>query len=124
MLYYRQEKQQIKIFQKLADLYSTESKNILAFEIITLPDIKEYKKYVVEEQKIKEGKKIIQSLNNDDYVIFLDERGKEFRTIEFSALLEKIFMLPKKRIVFVIGVHGDFQKRFMTGLISECLFQK
>ena len=52
---------------------------------------------------MKEGKKVIQSISIDDYVILLDEKGKEFRTVEFSEWLGKIFMLPKKRIVFVIG---------------------
>ena len=52
---------------------------------------------------MKEGKKIIQSVGVDDYVVLLDEKGKELRTVEFSAWMEKIFMLPKKRIVFVIG---------------------
>ena len=62
----------------------------------------------VPEQKVKEGKKIIQVTNTDDYVILLDERGKAYRTIEFSGLMEKIFMLPKKRIVFVIGGSWGF----------------
>ncbi|MBE3085137.1 MAG: 23S rRNA (pseudouridine(1915)-N(3))-methyltransferase RlmH [Bacteroidetes bacterium] len=57
----------------------------------------------VQEQKMKEGKKIIQSISVDDYVILLDERGKELRTVEFSGWVEKIFMLPKKRIMFIIG---------------------
>jgi 23S rRNA (pseudouridine1915-N3)-methyltransferase len=57
----------------------------------------------VQEQKIKEGKKIIQAIGIDDYVILLDEKGKELSTVEFSGLLEKIFMLPKKRILFIIG---------------------
>ena len=57
----------------------------------------------VGEQKTKEAVKIIQSVNDDDYVILLDEKGKEFRTVELSGFLEKLFFLPKKRIVFVIG---------------------
>jgi 23S rRNA (pseudouridine1915-N3)-methyltransferase len=57
----------------------------------------------VQEQKLKEGKKILLSADIDDYIILLDERGKELRTIEFSGLVEKIFMLPKKRILFIIG---------------------
>jgi len=57
----------------------------------------------IQEQTIKEGKKIIQSISNDDYVILLDERGKEFRTIEFSAWFGKLFMLTNKRLLFIIG---------------------
>jgi 23S rRNA (pseudouridine1915-N3)-methyltransferase len=88
---------------ELADLYANRIKKYSVFEILTLPDIKNTKSMPVQEQKIKEGVKIIQSLSDDDYVVLLDERGKELRTIEFSSALEKMFFLPKKRIVFIIG---------------------
>ena len=55
------------------------------------------------EQKIKEGKKIIQSVRKDDYIILLDEKGVEYRTVEFAEWLEKRLMLPAKRIVFITG---------------------
>ena len=55
------------------------------------------------EQKIKEGRKIIQSVGKDDYIILLDEKGKELRTIEFAELVGKKLMNQGKRIVFVIG---------------------
>jgi 23S rRNA (pseudouridine1915-N3)-methyltransferase len=42
-------------------------------------------------------------LNSEDFVVALDEKGREFRTMEFSEQLRKIFMLSKKRIVFVTG---------------------
>jgi 23S rRNA (pseudouridine1915-N3)-methyltransferase len=88
---------------ELADLYSGRIKKYSVFDTITLPDVKNTKNMPVQEQKIKEGVKIMQSLNDDDYVILLDEKGKELRTVEFSAALEKMFFLPRKRIVFIIG---------------------
>ena len=87
----------------LVDIYSSRIKKYSVFEIITLPDLKNTRNMSVQEQKMKEGKKIIQSISVDDYVILLDERGKELRTIEFSGMVEKIFMLPKKRVLFIIG---------------------
>jgi 23S rRNA (pseudouridine1915-N3)-methyltransferase len=87
----------------IADIYLLRIRKYMAFEIITLPDIKNSANLPVQEQKIKEGKRIILSLNNDDYVVLLDERGKEFRTVEFSGWMEKTFMISRKRIVFVIG---------------------
>jgi 23S rRNA (pseudouridine1915-N3)-methyltransferase len=73
------------------------------FEIVTLPDIRNTRSMPVKEQKAREGEKIVQFLRNDDYIVVLDENGKEFTTVEFSEKLEKIFMMQKKRIVFVIG---------------------
>ena len=85
------------------NLYTRRVKKFAAFEIITVPDIKNSRSMPVSEQKVQEGIKIIHYLSNEDYIVLLDERGKAFRTIEFSEWLEKLFMLPKKRIVFVIG---------------------
>ena len=87
----------------IADLYLLRIRKYSSFEVITLPDIKSSGNLPVQEQKMKEGKKLIQSLFRDDYVVLLDERGKEFRTVEFSGWLEKTFMISRKRIVFVIG---------------------
>ena len=92
-----------KNISAVADLYSNRISKYTAFEIITLPELKNTKNMPVSDQKIREGKRVIQSISNDDYIILLDEKGKEFKTIEFSEWMEKIFMLPKKRIVFVIG---------------------
>jgi 23S rRNA (pseudouridine1915-N3)-methyltransferase len=88
---------------ELADLYSNRIKKYAVFDIITIPELKNTKSMPVEEQKAKEAIKIIQSLSVDDYVILLDERGKELRTSEFSGVMEKMFFLPKKRLVFIIG---------------------
>jgi len=99
-----------KHMAELVDLYANRIKKYSAFEIITLPDLKNTKNMPVQEQIIKEANKILQSISNDDYIILLDEMGKEFRTIEFSEYLEKIFFLPKKRIVFIIGGPWGFSK--------------
>jgi 23S rRNA (pseudouridine1915-N3)-methyltransferase len=88
---------------ELADLYIGRIMKYSVFEVITLPELRNTKNMLIRDQKDKEGQKILQSVSSDDYVILLDERGKEFRTTEFSELMERVFMMPKKRIVFVIG---------------------
>ena len=99
-----------KHISELVDLYSNRIKKYTGFEIITIPDVKNTKNMPVQEQKAKEATKIIQSVTDDDYIILLDERGKELRTLEFSGVLEKMFFLPKKRIVFIIGGPWGFSE--------------
>ncbi len=94
----------------LADLYTGRIKKYSVFEVITLPELKNTKNMLIKDQKEKEGQKILQSVFTDDYIILLDERGKEFRTLEFSGMMEKVFMLPKKRIVYIIGGPWGFSK--------------
>jgi 23S rRNA (pseudouridine1915-N3)-methyltransferase len=99
-----------KHISEVADLYANRVKKYSGFEIITLPELKNSANMPVPEQKIKEGSRIISTVNNDDYIILLDERGKEYRTMEFAVLLEKLFMIPKKRIVFIIGGPWGFSE--------------
>jgi 23S rRNA (pseudouridine1915-N3)-methyltransferase len=87
----------------VADQYSNRIRKFITFDIVTIPDIKNTKSMPVSEQKTREGEKILREVNPDDYLILLDEHGQEMRTMEFSAVLQKLFHLPRKRLVFVIG---------------------
>ncbi len=73
------------------------------FEIISLPEIRNTKNMPVNEQKEKEGDQIMGYLKKDDYAVALDEKGREFTTLELSGKTEKILMLSKKRLVFIVG---------------------
>jgi 23S rRNA (pseudouridine1915-N3)-methyltransferase len=75
----------------------------IPFEVNTLPDIKNVRNMPVEQQKTKEGGKILQFITTDDYLVILDAKGRERTTIELSEWLQSLFMLQNKRIVFVIG---------------------
>jgi 23S rRNA (pseudouridine1915-N3)-methyltransferase len=90
------------IIEGIANYYER-IKKYVSFEILTITEIRNTKNMPVNEQKSKEGEKLSEQINNDDYVLLLDEKGKEFDTVEFASFLEKSFMLRKKRIVFVIG---------------------
>jgi 23S rRNA (pseudouridine1915-N3)-methyltransferase len=94
--------------------YSARIRKYTGFEILTIPDLKNTRNMPVAGQKIKEGALITQLLNNEDYVIVLDEKGREFRTVEFSEQLMKIFMLSKKRVVFVIGGPWGFSEEVLN----------
>jgi 23S rRNA (pseudouridine1915-N3)-methyltransferase len=85
------------------NLYSTRIRKYCDFEIITMPDLKNTRNISVGEQKIKEGKRIIQACGKDDYVVLLDERGRELMTKEFAEWIRKRSMVSGKRLVFVIG---------------------
>ena len=85
------------------EIYSVRLKKYCGFETITIPELKETRKMPVKEQKVREGKKILQALGKDDFVVLLDERGKELRTVDFAAWLDSRSQMHGKRLVFVIG---------------------
>ena len=83
--------------------FASRIRRYIAFELVTVPDLKNTRNMPPAMQKEKEGKGITRLLNNDDYIIILDESGKTLSTLEFAADLRRIFMMPKKRAVFIIG---------------------
>jgi 23S rRNA (pseudouridine1915-N3)-methyltransferase len=95
---------------ELAELYISRIKKYSVFDVITLPELRNTKNMPVHEQTSREGKRLIHSLNTGDYVVILDERGKEVRTTEFSSWLGKTIMLPHKRLVFIIGGPWGFSE--------------
>ena len=75
----------------------------IPFNIEYLPDVKNNKKLSEEQQKTLEGNTILGALEKSDYVVLLDEHGKEFTSIEFSKYIEKKMTTVPKRLVFIVG---------------------
>jgi 23S rRNA (pseudouridine1915-N3)-methyltransferase len=73
-------------------------------KIIEIPDIKLTKTNSIEIVKKKEAEIISKHLHKDDFIIALDETGKQFTSVKFSSYFDK---LSSKNIVFIIGgVYG------------------
>lgn len=68
-----------------------------------------------EQCRIKESEKLLAKIKPGDFVIALDETGKEFTTVEFSKLLELKLHDGIKRVVLVIGgaygLSNEFKKQ-------------
>ena len=73
------------------------------FSITIIPDIRNTRNISPSQQKAAEGKAIIKSLADGDYVILLDERGEELRSMQFADLMRKRMLSGVKRLVFIIG---------------------
>src|SRR5688572_33471940 len=55
------------------------------------------------ELKKKEGELILQGIGSDDYLVALDERGKQFSSEGLAGFIEKTANRSVKQLVFVIG---------------------
>ncbi len=85
------------------------------FETAVVPDIKNRKNLTEKAQKAQEGDLILKLLQPSDYVVLLDERGKEHSSKEFAQFLEKKMHASLKRLVFVIGgPYGFSDKIYAT----------
>lgn len=75
----------------------------VSFEMKEIPDIRNRKTLSEEQQKKSESFLLLSQFQAGDYIILLDENGKQFTSVEFSENLEKLMASGSKRIVFVIG---------------------
>ena len=67
------------------------------------------------EQKEREGELILKMLQPSDYLVLLDERGKEFRSVEFAQYIQDKMLSSCKRLCFLIGGPYGF---------SEAVYQR
>lgn len=73
------------------------------FQTITIPALKNTKNLSPEEQKRKEAELILKQINPNDFVVLLDEGGKQFTSVAFANWIEAKQMKIGGNLVFVIG---------------------
>lgn len=78
-------------------------KKYIPFETVIIPDIKDGGSYSVIDKLNKEGKKVLQKLTIQDYLILLDEGGKEYSSLQFSQFIEKELNKSHKKLIFLVG---------------------
>lgn len=84
-------------------IYEKRLKNYLTFESIVVPEVKKSPGLSIFQQKILEGRAILNQVNDNETVVLLDERGKTFTSVEFCEFLQKQFLQSIKRMVFIAG---------------------
>jgi 23S rRNA (pseudouridine1915-N3)-methyltransferase len=88
---------------KLNANYQLRLQHYIKFEMEIIPDVKKIKNLSENQQKELEGELILKRIKATDQLILLDEKGYEFRSVEFSRFLQKKMNSGIKQLVFVIG---------------------
>lgn len=85
------------------DVYSSRLKHYIPFTVTEIPELKKASALSQAQIKEKEGDLILKQVGPMDRLVLLDEHGKEFRSVEFAAWLEKTLAGGARNLVFVIG---------------------
>jgi len=85
------------------DKYISRLKHYINFELVVIPDIKKTKNLSIQQQKQKEGEYLLNQISSGDFVILLDEKGKDYTSVGFSKLLQKHLNSGIKNLVFIVG---------------------
>ncbi len=83
--------------------YFKRVKRYINFEFRVIKDIKNAKNVTTLVQNKLEGEKILDEIQTSDYVVLLDENGKNPTSKEFASFIEKQSVSGLKNLVFVIG---------------------
>lgn len=83
--------------------YAKRVNRYIPFDIVELPDIKTSRKITEAKQKETEGEMMLSRIQPSDYVVLLDEHGKEMTSREFSQNLEKKAQTVAKQLYFIVG---------------------
>lgn len=84
------------------EVYAKRLQHYASFEAITIPSQKN-KSNSREAAMLAEAKEIEKKLSPSDLVLLLDEKGKEYSSVEFSKQVQKCLNMPGKKMVFIIG---------------------
>lgn len=94
------------------------------FSIQVIPELKNAKNLRFEEQKEKEGEFILKQVEDADEVILLDEKGKEYTSVEFSEQVNKRAIAGKRKVYFVVGGPYGFSQKVYNRANSLISFSK
>lgn len=92
------------------DEYTGRLKRYVPFSLVELPDIRTTKTMTEQRQKEQEGELILSRLTPGDFVVLLDERGREYSSMEFASYMEKTMASGRKR-----GFRCRRPLRFLSG---------
>jgi len=103
------------------DEYEKRLKHYCKFEVKVIPDIKNTKAMSAEVQMQKEGEQILSLLRPSTEIILLDERGREYTSVDFARFIEKKGVVGQSDITFIIGGPYGFSpelKKTASSMVS------
>lgn len=85
------------------DIYVSRLKHYIPFSVVEIPELKNVSSLTKEQIKVREGELILKNIRPADDMVLLDERGKEFSSVEFAKVIQDKITYAGKDIVYVIG---------------------
>ncbi|MDR5590083.1 23S rRNA (pseudouridine(1915)-N(3))-methyltransferase RlmH [Christiangramia sp. SM2212] len=110
--------------ENLIKVYSDRLQHYIKFELDIIPDLKKTKNLDENQQKSKEGDLILQGVQNSDFLVILDENGKQFSSEAFSEYIQKRMNTGLKRLIFVIGGPYGFSEEVYKRADSKISLSK
>lgn len=85
------------------DIYVSRLKHYIPFSITEIPELKNVSALTKAQIKEREGELILKNIRPTDELILMDERGRQYTSMELGKALQDKITYSGKDIVFVIG---------------------
>lgn len=85
------------------DIYVSRLKHYIPFSVVEIPELKNVSALTKEQIKTREGELILKQIKPTDDLILMDERGKEYTSVEFAKVIQDKISYAGKDMVYVIG---------------------
>jgi len=91
-----------KYLQAGIDIYDKRLRNYLPFSFVILPDVK-IKTTDGARLKQEEGKMVLDKIAPDDYLVLLDEQGRETTSTGLADWMQRRLSASNRRLIFLTG---------------------
>lgn len=97
------------------DIYVSRLKHYIPFAVVEIPELKNVSALTKDQIKTREGELILKNIKPTDDLILLDERGKQYTSVELAKVIQDKISYVGKDMVYVIGGAYGF---------SEAVYQR
>ena len=87
----------------LVEQYAKRVNHYCKFTVTTIADVKNTRNMAPSRQKQLEGEMILRLISDGDWLVLMDERGRQFTSMEYADWLQKRMLSGGKRLAIVIG---------------------
>lgn len=114
-------------FKKAVDDFTKRINNYYSCDWLIIPPVKNAASLPEAELKKQEGKLLLGKINKDDFVVLLDETGKQVGSVELANFIEQKASASVRSLVFIIGgafgVSDEIKQRAnFTWSLSKLVF--
>ena len=85
------------------DIYISRLKHYIPFSVVEIPELKNVSSLTKDQIKTREGELILKNVRPADDLILMDEKGKQYTSVELAKVIQDKISYAGKDMVFVIG---------------------
>lgn len=89
--------------RELSERYTSRVQRYVPFEIVELPDVRTTKSTTEAAQNQAEGMQMLKVVQPGDFVVLLDEHGKQMTSRDFAGFIDRKMSSLPRNLIFVVG---------------------